>query len=99
MISGLNPKNLLFNLMAATAIASSGASVSEEIGAWLVYLPLASMTVIVPVMWYLIAPESAGARLDEPRLWLIQNSGVLMGTIVLAIGVSQIGNAISGLGA
>jgi threonine/homoserine/homoserine lactone efflux protein len=99
MLSGLNPKNLLFNIVAGTAIASAGASVSGEIVAWVVYILLASLSVIVPVVWYVVSPATASARLEEPRRWLIRNSSVMVALILLFVGVSQIGDAISGFGA
>lgn len=98
VLSGLNPKNLMFNLIAGTAIASSYASPREEVFVWIAYILLASATVIGPVVWYLLAPASAAARLDQPRRWLIRNSSVMVGLILLIIGVSQIGKAISDLG-
>jgi hypothetical protein len=97
-LSGLNIKNLMFNLVAGTAIASSGASAGGEIVAWALYLLLASLTVIVPVAWYLISPAGAAPKLEEPRRWLIQNSTVMLALMLLVIGVSQIGEAISALG-
>ncbi len=99
MLSGLNPKNLLFNIVAGTAIASAGASLSGEIVAWSVYILLASLSVIGPVVWYMVSPVSASARLEEPRRWLIRHSGVMVAVILLFVGVSQIGDAISGFGA
>jgi threonine/homoserine/homoserine lactone efflux protein len=99
MLSGLNPKNLLFNIVAGTAIASAGASVSGEIVAWVVYILLASLSVIAPVVWYVASPATASARLEEPRRWLIWNSSVMVALILLFVGVSQIGDAISGFGA
>ena len=99
MLSGLNPKNLMFNLIAGTAIASSGASAGGEIAAWAVYILLASATVLAPVLWYLASPGTAVPRLEQSRHWLIRNSGVLIAVMLLVIGVSQIGEAITHLGA
>jgi threonine/homoserine/homoserine lactone efflux protein len=98
LFSGVNPKNLMFNLIAGTAISSSGASTGGEVGAWIVYILIASGTVIAPVVWYLVSPASASARLEQPRLWLIRNSSVMVAVMLLFIGVSQIGEAISALG-
>jgi threonine/homoserine/homoserine lactone efflux protein len=97
-LAGLNPKNLLFNIVAGTAIAGSGASATGELVAWILYILLASLAVLTPVAWFLVAPAAAAARLESPRPWLIRNSPVMVAMIVLAIGVSQIGEGISGLG-
>lgn len=99
MLSGLNPKNLLFNVVAGTAIAGAGASARGEVVAWAVYILLASLSVIVPVLWYVASPAVASSKLEEPRRWLIQNSSVMVAVILLFVGVSQIGDAISGFGA
>ncbi len=97
-LAGLNPKNLMFNLSAGTAIASATSSPRDEVVAWIVYIILASITVLGPVTWYLISPGTASARLDQPRQWLVANSTAMVAVTVLLIGVSQIGKGISGLG-
>jgi threonine/homoserine/homoserine lactone efflux protein len=97
-LSGLNPKNLMFNLSAGTAIASATSSPREEVIAWGVYIILASLTVLGPVCWYLVSPASAAPRLDQPRQWLITHSTAMVALTVLLIGVSQIGKGIAGLG-
>jgi hypothetical protein len=88
----------MFNLIAGTAIASSEASTGGEVAAWAAYILVASLSVIGPVTWFLIAPRSAAARLEQPRTWLVQHSTAMVAVTVLLIGVSQIGKAIEGLG-
>jgi threonine/homoserine/homoserine lactone efflux protein len=95
-MSGMNPKNLLFNMVASTAIASSGASTGGEIVAWIIYIMMASATVIIPVIWFIASPASATAKLEQPRIWLMRNSGSMVAIMLIFIGVSQIGDAISG---
>jgi threonine/homoserine/homoserine lactone efflux protein len=97
-LSGLNPKNLMFNLSAGTAIASATSAPRDEMIAWTIYIVLASLTVLGPVGWFLVAPEAAATHLDQPRQWLIDNSTALVAVTVLLIGVSQIGKGIAGLG-
>ena len=97
-LSGLNPKNLMFNVIAGTAIASSGASPRGEVIVWIAYILLASATVIGPVAWYLVAPATGATRLDPLRRWLVRNSSVMVGMLLLIIGFSQIGDGIAGLG-
>jgi threonine/homoserine/homoserine lactone efflux protein len=97
-LSGLNPKNLLFNIIAGTAIASSSVSRNGEIVAWLVYLLLASVPVVGPVGWYLLSPASASTSLDRSRRWLVQNNTAMVAVMLLVIGVSQIGTGIAELG-
>lgn len=96
-LSGLNPKNLMFNLVAGTAIASADTTPRGEAIAWVTYVLLASILVIGPVAWYLLAPASASPSLTLARHWLIRYSGVMVGMVLVLIGVSQVGGAISDL--
>ena len=96
-LSGINPKNLIFNLSAGTSIVSVGASTGGEIAAMIVYALLASLSVGVPVIWYLLAPESAGKSLEKMRVWLVHNNAIVMAVLFLLIGINIIGKGISGL--
>ncbi len=98
LFSGVNPKNLIFNIAAGTSIVSAGASTSGEIVAMIVYILIASVSVAGPVIWYLVAPASASVKLDQLRVWLIHNNAVIMAVLFLLLGVDQIGKAISGFG-
>lgn len=97
LMSGLNPKNLIFDIAAGTSIAQAGLSTAEEIVAMLVFVVLASVTVAGVVIWYLIAGKSAEAKLDAMKTWLTHNNAVVMAVLLLVIGVSQVGKGIGGL--
>ena len=96
-LSGINPKNLIFNLSAGTSIAGAGASTGGEIVAMIVYALLATLSVGVPVIWYLADPESAGKALEKMRIWLVHNNAIVMAVLFLILGVNIIGKGISGL--
>ena len=96
-LSGVNPKNLIFNLSAGTSIVSSDASTSEQIATVIIYALLASLSVGVPVVWYLLAPESAGKALEKFRVWLVHNNAIVMAVLFLVLGISIVGKGITGL--
>jgi hypothetical protein len=98
-LSGLNPKNLALTVAAGVSIAQLNLSSSDEIGALVVFIILASLSVAVPVLWYLFAEEKARATLTGWRTWLTGHNAVVMAVLLLVIGVSLIGKGISGLSA
>jgi threonine/homoserine/homoserine lactone efflux protein len=97
MLAALNPKNLMFSVVAATSIASSGASVGGEIGLWLLYIVVASATVLVPVAWYLLSPAGAAPVLDRVNAWLVRHNVTILVLMLLLIGSLLIVNGVEGL--
>ncbi|MEZ4495311.1 MAG: GAP family protein [Thermomicrobiales bacterium] len=96
-MGGINPKNLLLNIAAATTIVQGNIDTGETIGSILIYTVLASLTVAVPLIWYIASPESAKVTLDRLKNWLSMNNAVVMSVLFLMLGVSQIGKGIGGL--
>ena len=96
-MGGINPKNLLLNIAAATTIVQGNIDTGETIGSILIYTFLASLTVAVPLIWYIASPESAKVTLDRLKNWLSMNNAVVMSVLFLMLGVSQIGKGIGGL--
>lgn len=96
-MGGINPKNLLLNIAAATTIVQGNIGTGETIGSILIYTVLASLTVAVPLIWYIASPDSAKVTLDRLKNWLSMNNAVVMSVLFLMLGVSQIGKGIGGL--
>jgi hypothetical protein len=94
-LSGVNPKNLVLTIGAATTIASMGLSTGQEAGTLLIYAALASVTVAAPVVYYLIRGERAQAKLDEMKAWLAQHNAAVMAVILLIFGVKLIGDGLT----
>jgi hypothetical protein len=98
-LSGPNPKNLALTVAAAVAIAQLSLPGSEAVAALAVYILIASISVTVPVIWYLVSRERATATLETWRTWLIAHNAVVMAVLLLVIGVKLLGDGISGLSA
>jgi len=96
VLSALNPKNLLLAIAGALAIAQAGISTGAQIGAYVVFVAIASVGVAAPVVLYFALGERSRELLDAMKDWLARNNAVIMAVLLLIIGVKLIGDAISG---
>jgi hypothetical protein len=65
LLAGVNPKNLALTLAAALSIAQAGLSGAVLWIALGVFIVLASLTVAAPVVYYLLAEQSAEKVLNS----------------------------------
>ncbi|MFN8665039.1 MAG: GAP family protein [Thermomicrobiales bacterium] len=96
-LAGLNPKNVVFSISAAVAIAEWQLANSENAVLLIVYAVIGSLGVLIPAIWRAVGGESAGATLQEWRLWLSRNYNALMGIVFLIFGVLVVSKGVSGL--
>ncbi len=96
-LSGLNVKNLLLAVAAATAIAKTGVPPGQEAVAYAVFTVLATLTVAAPVAIYLSMGARSAQLLDHLKRWMSRNNAVIMSVLCLVIGAKLVGDAISGL--
>jgi threonine/homoserine/homoserine lactone efflux protein len=95
LLSAVNPKNLMLVLAAAVTISASDLSMGSQVIVLLVFVAIAASTVVIPVIWYLLAGERADATLSKAKGWLIQNNSTVMAVLLLVFGVKLIGDAAS----
>ena len=96
VLSALNPKNLLLTTAGASAIAQTGISTGQQIGAYVIFVVIASIGVAAPLAIAFAMGERSRPILEGLRAWLARNNAVIMAVLMLIIGVKLIGNAISG---
>jgi hypothetical protein len=96
-MGGVNPKNLVFAVSAAVAIAEWQLPTAENAILLVVYAFVGSLGVLVPAIWRAVGGERAAATLQEWRLWLARNYNVLMGIVFVFFGVMVISKGVSGL--
>jgi hypothetical protein len=96
-LAGLNPKNLVFSISVAVAIAEWQLANSDNVIVLVVYAVVGSLGILLPAIWRAVGGESAAATLQEWRVWLSRNYNVLMGIVFLIFGVLVISKGISGL--
>lgn len=97
LLSGLNPKNLIFDIAAGTSIAAADLSTSEAIIPYLVFVLVASIGVAIPVVWYLVDQERASKTLEGWKSWLQINNALVMAILFLVLGVKFFGQGLGGL--
>jgi len=98
LLSGVNPKNLMLTLAAAATIAQvPGLSGSQQVTAMIVFIVLASLTVLAPLAVYLAMGSRAAEVLGGWKTWLSANNASIMCVLFLVFGALLIGKGIGGL--
>jgi threonine/homoserine/homoserine lactone efflux protein len=64
LLGTVNPKNLLFIVGGAAAVAQTGIPAGEQAGAWAVFCVLASLGVAAPVVIYFAMGKRAAGLLE-----------------------------------
>jgi threonine/homoserine/homoserine lactone efflux protein len=94
-LSAVNPKNLVLTAGAAAVVAQSGLSAAESFGAEVVFVVLASVTVVGLVLAYLVAGDRAKAPLESVKAFMGAHNDVIMMVILLLLGAKLIGDGLA----
>lgn len=97
LLSGVNPKNLALSLAAGAGLAQAGATGGEAAVGLLVFILLASASIGVPVIVYLVGGDKAAAVLDGWKAWLSAHNAAVMSVLFLVFGFVLLGDALRGL--
>ena len=97
-LSGVNPKNLLLTVGAATAIAQTDISTGEQAIALAVFILVGTLGPGIPVAIYFVLGDRARRLLDDLKTRMAANNAAIMAVLCLVIGAKLIGDGISGLG-
>jgi hypothetical protein len=97
LMSGTNPKNLGLLAAACIVIAQSGLTGAQSWIVLAVFLVMACMSVIVPVLYYFIAGASAEKTLTGWKTWLAANNGTIMLVLFLILGAKLVGAGLGSL--
>jgi hypothetical protein len=92
-----SPKKLSLTLAATLTIAQAGLSGGQSAVALVVFAVIASVSVAAPVLYYLVAGESAAKTLDGWKAWLLANNSTVMFVLFLVLGAKLVGNGLGGL--
>jgi len=96
VLSAVNPKNLALTVAAAAAIAQTGVSTGEAIGALAVFIVLGSLTILAPLVLYFALGARAEAILEDVKAWMAAHNAAIMTILLLVRGAKLIGDAIAG---
>jgi Sap, sulfolipid-1-addressing protein len=97
LLGGVNPKNLLLTLSAAAVIGTSGLSGTESFVALLVFVAIGSLSVAVPVVYYLVGGDGAKQTMDGWKAWLGTHNAAVMTVLLLVIGAKLLGQGVGAL--
>ncbi len=97
LLAGVNPKNLGLTVAAALTIAQAGLPGSQQWVALGIFVLIGSVTVLVPVLYYVLAGDSATKTLDSWKAWLVVNNGAVMAVLFAVFAAKLLGDGIGGL--
>jgi len=98
-LSAVNPKNLIFTVGAAAAIAQTGAGTGSQAVALAVFVVLGTLGVGLPVAISVFMGERSTRLLGELHDWMARENATIMAVLCLVIGAKLIGDAITALAA
>jgi hypothetical protein len=94
LLGGANPKNLLLEVGAGSALAVIGPSTSQAVVSLIVFVIVGSLTIAGPVVFYLVGGDRARAPLDSAEGWLVVHNDAVMMVLFLVFGVDLIAKGI-----
>jgi threonine/homoserine/homoserine lactone efflux protein len=98
LLAGVNPKNLLLAAGAGASLAQVGVSTTDAIVSLLVFVVVGSITILGPVVYYLLGGDDAKAALDSMKEWLAVHNAAVMAVLFLVFGVKLIADGLPVLG-
>lgn len=97
LLAALNPKHIALTFSAVETIAQSELVRRQHSIALLCYTLLGSLSVLLPVLYYLIDGQRAKPMLDSWKDWLGANNALVMTLLLLVIGALIFGRGLGGL--
>jgi threonine/homoserine/homoserine lactone efflux protein len=94
VLAALNPKNLLLGVAAGTSVAAADLGAGEDVVVIVVYTVIAASTIVLPVVVYLLARESAASRLESARAWLVDHNAVVVSVVLVLMGAKVLGDGL-----
>jgi threonine/homoserine/homoserine lactone efflux protein len=95
LLTVANPKNLVLAAAAGAEIGAAQLDTGQTVLAVAAFTVVASMTIAIPVIGYLIAGDRIQPALDSTKNWMIRNNTAVMSVLLLVFGVILVGDAIS----
>jgi len=99
LLSGLNPKNLALSLAAGASLAQAGASGGEAAVGLIAFIIIASLSIAVPVAFYVFGGDRAAGVLDGWKSWLSTHNAAVVAVLFLVFGVVLISQGLQSLSA
>jgi threonine/homoserine/homoserine lactone efflux protein len=87
LLSVVNPKNLVLAVGAAAGLGQLGLDTEDAVVALVVFVALASLSILFAVVYELAGGERARASLDEMKGWMTEHNAAVMAVLFLVFGV------------
>ncbi|MFF4755431.1 GAP family protein [Streptomyces sp. NPDC002514] len=95
LLSAANLKNAPLTIAAGTSISAAGLPVPQQIGTLAVFVVIASLGVLAPLVVYLVMGERAKTILGNWRDWAAQHNVAVMAVLFFVLGLKLLGDGIS----
>lgn len=97
ILGGVNPKNLTLAIAGMLTIAEANASDTTTYTSVAVFIAIASASMLLPVMYYLIAQKQAARTFTRMKGWLARYNSIIMAILFFVLGLKIIVTATSKL--
>ena len=94
LLAAVNPKNLLLGASAGVTIGTAALTTGSIVVVIVIFTLIASASVTIPVIAYLVASKRMAAPLESLRTWLVHNNATIMAVLLLVIGAVIIGKGL-----
>jgi len=94
LLAAVNPKNLMMAVAAGVTVGTSEASTGAVVWSLVVFVVIASLSIALPVVGFLVAGRRIAGPLATMRDWLTANNATIMAVLFLVIGVTTLGKGI-----
>lgn len=96
LLATLNFKNTPVGIAVGSTISKIANSPQQSVEALIIYLLLASCTITIPVIGFLLLGRSLNGVLSSIKSWLINNNATIMFVLFLIIGAMLLSKAFGG---
>jgi threonine/homoserine/homoserine lactone efflux protein len=94
LLAAVNPKNLMMAIAAGVTVGTSEASTGAVLSSIVVFVVIASLSIALPVVGFLLVDQRIAGPLGNMRDWLTANNATIMAVLFLVIGVTTLGKGI-----
>lgn len=98
LLAGVNPKNLALTVAGIASMAAVAQDAAQRATGLVIFVVLASASVILPVLFFLTFRARAATALTAIRDWLSSFSWVVMTVLLTVLSVGMLGDAVAILG-
>ncbi|MFA7266387.1 MAG: GAP family protein [Candidatus Nanopelagicales bacterium] len=95
LISGVGPKNLALNIAMSVSLATGGFATAEVVSAVALFVVIASITVVGPIIVYLAMGDRAAHGLSQMRDYMSSHNNTIMMVLLLVFGAKLIGDGLT----